>query len=418
MSLGDISWWQIFEDEQLQELIRTALAENYDLRIAVARILAARARLTITRSEQFPTIDANGRAIYNRTEGDSPPATAKETLAPVGSMDLSFEIDLWGRLRRATEAARADLLASEEARQTVVTTLVSDVATAYFQLRELDLELEIAHRTLDSRQAALRLVQARADGGVASLIDVRQAETLLYAAAVVIPDTERRIEQRENLISLIVGRNPTAVPRGRSLLQQLALPAVPSGLPSALLERRPDIRQTEQQLLSANARIGVAKALFFPQVVLTGSAGIGATGVNGAFFGPQGLFAVGPSLTLPIFNAGRIRAGVESAEAGQQEALLRYLQSIQQAFREVSDALVEHRRRQEFRVQQEALTKAWQDASRLSRRRYEGGVTSFLEVLDTERELFDSELDLAQAQLAERLAVVQLYKALGGGWQP
>jgi multidrug efflux system outer membrane protein len=254
-------------------------------------------------------------------------------------------------------------------------------------------------------------------GGVASLIDVRQAETLVYGAAAVIPDAERRIEQTENLISTLVGRNPTAVPRGRSLLQQLALPAVPPGLPSALLDRRPDIQQAEQQLVSANARIGVAKALFLPQVALTGSAGLGAIWVDGTFFGPQGLFAVGPLLTLPIFNAGQIRAGVEVSEAQQQAALWRYLQSIQLAFREVSDALVEYGQQQEFRVQQEALTRTWQDAIRLTHRRYEGSVTSFLEVLDTERQLFSAELALAQAQLAERLGVVQLYKALGGGWQ-
>jgi multidrug efflux system outer membrane protein len=415
-SLGDLAWWQMFQDEQLQAFLRTALAQNYDLRIAATRILDARAQLTIARSQQFPAIEANVRAPYNRTEGKNVPLTVRETFAPVGSLDLSFEIDLWGRLRRTTEAAWADLLASEEARWTVVTTLISDVATTYFQLRELDLELEIAHRTLSSRQDSLQLVQARAEDGLVSLLEVRQAEILVTTAAQTIPDVERRMVQTENLLSILLGQNPDMVPRGRALLDQFALPEVPVGLPSALLARRPDIRQAEQQLIAANARIGAAKALFFPQVTLTGSAGVSVNAADGTFFGPSWPFAVGPSVTLPIFNAGRIRAGVESAEARQQEALLRYQQTIQEAFREVADALVEYRKRQEFRVQQESLTKTLQDATSLSHQRYEGGVTSYLEVLDTERQLFTAELNLAQAQRDEQLAVVQLYKALGGGW--
>ena len=381
MSLGDLSWWQLFQDEQLQELIRTALTQNYDLRIAVTRILDARAQLTSTRAAQFPLVDANSSAIYNRSEGHRPISELKEIVSPLGSFDLSFEIDLWGRLRRATEAARADLLASTEARRTVVTTLVSDVASAYFQLRELDLEREIARRTLASRQDSLRLVSTREAGGVASLLDVRQAEILVTTAAQTIPDVERRMAQTEHLISMLLGNNPSEVPRGRPLVQQLALPAVPAGLPLALLERRPDIHQVEQQLIAANARIGVAKALFFPQVILIGSAGVGARGINGTFFGPLGLFSVGPEVTVPIFHTGSIKAGVDATEARQQEALLRYQQTIQQAFREVSDALVEYRKRQEFRVHQDVLTRTLQDAVRLSRSRYDGGVTSYLEVL-------------------------------------
>ncbi|MGH8566911.1 MAG: efflux transporter outer membrane subunit, partial [Gammaproteobacteria bacterium] len=306
VSLGDLAWWQLFQDEQLQELLRTALLQNYDLGIAAARILDARAQLTITRAAQFPTIEANARAPYTRTEGDRLPQTAQDTFAPVGSLDLSFEIDFWGRLRRGTEAAWAELRASEEARFTVVTALISDGATAYFQLRALDLELEIAQRALTSRQDSLQLVQTRAEAGLVSLLEVHQAAILVQTAAQTIPDVERRRAQIENRLSTLLGQNPDAVPRGRPLLQQLALPEVPAGLPSALLERRPDIRRAEQQLVAANARIGVATALFFPQVTLTGSAGVGATGVNGA--GPSGLFAVGPGVTLPIFNTGRLRA--------------------------------------------------------------------------------------------------------------
>jgi outer membrane protein, multidrug efflux system len=415
--LGDLAWWQIFQDETLQSLIREALAASYDVRVAAARILDARARLTVTRSFLFPDVSATVTAPYVNTPGDREPLQPRETFEPLGTLDLFWELDLWGRLRRATEAARADLLASQDAQRFVITTLVSDVATAYFQLRELDLELEISQRTLTTRRDALRLVKLREEGGVAGLMDVRQSEVLLYTAAETIPDVERRIEQTENLISILLGRRPEAVPRGRPLLQQLALPAIPPGLPSSLLERRPDIRQAERQLAAATARIGVAKADYFPRVVLTGSGGAGTVLIDGNWFGPQGLLAIGPRVSLPIFNAGRVAAGVDSAQAQAQEALVRYEQTIQQAFREVSDALVEHRKRQEFRIQQAALVDSLRDAARLSNIRYRGGVTSYLEVLDTERQLFDAELALAQAQRDELLAVVRLYRAVGGGWE-
>ena len=417
-SIGDEAWWQVFQDETLLSLIRTALAENYDLRIAAARVLDARARATFTRSFQFPDLSAAASAPYVRIPGDRAPTQAEQTFSPLGTFDLFWEIDLWGRFRRATEAARAELLASEDVQRLVVTTLISDVATAYFQLRELDVELEISKRTLASRQGSLRLVKLRYEGGVAALIDVRQAEVLLYTAAETIPDVERRIEQTENLISVLLGRSPDAVPRGRAMPETLALvpPSVPTGLPSSLLERRPDIRQAESQLAAATARIGVAKADYFPRVILTGAAGAGGIKIDGSWFGPQGLLAISPQLTLPIFNSGRVGAGVDSAEAVAQEALVRYQQTIQQAFREVSDALVEHRKRGEFRIQQEALVESLRDAARLANIRYRGGVTSYLEVLDTERQLFDAELALAQAQRDELLAVVRLYRALGGGW--
>jgi multidrug efflux system outer membrane protein len=415
-SLGDLAWAQIFQDETLQALIRTALVENYDFQVAVARILGARAQVTVSRSFQFPDLSATATAPYTHITGDRGPLQFNDTFSPLGTFDLFWEVDIWGRLRRATEASRAELLATEEVRRFVMTTLVSDVATAYFQLRELDLELEISRRTLASRRDSLRLVQLRQQGGVAALIDVRQAEVLLYTAAQTVPDVERRIEQTENLISVLLGRSPNAVPRGRPLLQQLALPALPAGLPSSLLQRRPDIRQAESQLHAATARIGVAKADYFPRVLLTGAAGAGGLNVDGSWFGPTGLFAIGPQVTLPIFNMGRIGAGVDSAEARAQEALVRYQQTIQQAFRDVSDALVEHRKRQESRVQQEALVVSLRDAARLAGIRYRGGVTSYLEVLDTERQLFDAELTLAQFQRDELLAVVRLYRALGGGW--
>jgi len=415
-SLGDVAWWQIFQDETLQSLIRTALEENYDLRIATARILDSRARVTINRSFQFPELSASASAPYTYTTKERAPTQFRETFVPSGGFDMFWELDFWGRFRRSTEAARGDLLASESARRFVVTTLVSDVATAYFQLRELDLELEISKRTLASRENSLRLVKLRQQGAVASMMDVRQAEVLLYTAAETIPDLERRIEQTENQISILLGRNPDAVPRGRPLLQQLALPAIPSGLPSSLLERRPDVQEAESQLAAATARIGVAKSDYFPRVFLTGAAGAGGIRIDGSWFGPQGILAIAPQLTLPIFNTGRIGAGVDSATAQAQETLERYRQTVQQAFRDVSDSLVEHRKRGEFRVQQENLVTSLRDAARLADVRYRGGVTSYLEVLDTERQLFDAELALAQAQRDELLAVVRLYRALGGGW--
>jgi outer membrane protein, multidrug efflux system len=416
-SLGDVAWWQIFGDEALQSLIRTALVENYDVRIAAARVLDARAQVTIARSFQFPEVNASASAPYVRTYGDRAPLQLSETFSPVGTLDLAWEIDLWGRLRRATEAARADLLASEEVQRFVMSTLVSDVATAYLQLRELDVELEISRRTLAARQDSLRLVKIRQEGAVAGMMDVRQAEVLLYTAAETIPDIERRIEQTENLISVLTGRYPDAVARGRPLLAQIASPTVPVGLPSSLLERRPDIRQAEAQLAAATARIGVAKADYFPRILLIGQGGGGGTLVEGTWFGPFGLFGIGPQVSLPIFNMGRIGANVNSAEARAQAALFNYQQTILQAFREVSDALVEHRKRGEFRTQQQLLVASLRDAARLADIRYRGGVSSYLEVLDTERQLFEAELALAQAQRDELLAVVRLYRALGGGWQ-
>ena len=416
-SLGDIAWWQIFQDETLQSLIRTALAGNYDVNIAAARVMQARAQVTYTRSFQAPDLSGSAAAPYQRILGDRGPLQFKETFNPLGSFDLFWEIDFWGRLRRATEASRGELLATEAAQRFVVTTLVSDVATAYFQLRELDLELEISRRTLSSRENSLRLVKIRQQGDVAGMMDVRQAEVLLYTAAATVPDVERRIEQTENLISVLLGHNPDAVPRGRPLLQQLALPAVPAGLPSSLLERRPDVVQAEGQLAAATARIGVAKADYFPRVLLTGAVGAQGIKIDSTWFGPQGILAIAPQATLPIFNWGRTGAGVDSATGAAQEALARYQQTVQGAFRDVSDSLIEHRKRAEARVQQEALVVSLRDAARLADVRYRGGVSSYLEVLDTERQLFDSELQLAQFQRDELLAVVRLYRALGGGWE-
>ncbi len=418
-SLGDLGWWMIFQDPELQELVRTALVENYDLRITVTRVLQAQAQLTVVRSQQFPTVNASVAAPYSRAFGGEKPGppSVSEQFAPQGGLDVAWELDLWGRLRRSTEAARADLLASEEVRNAVVTTLVAEVAQAYFDLRALDQSLEISRRTLESRQQSLELVKARLEGGVAALIDVRQAESLVYTAATAIPDAERRIELTENAINVLLGRPPGPVKRGRPLTQQAALPQVPIGVPSQLLERRPDIRQAEQQLISANAQIGAAMAQLYPQVFITGFAGVGGAVINGSSFGPFGIFNALPSVTLPFFNMGRFQAQVDQAEARTQEAMERYRQTIQQAFREVADGLVEQRKRRETRIQQEALTSTYLDMTEVAKMRYEGGVSSYLEVQDAERQLFSAELELTQAQRDELAAIVSLYKALGGGWQ-
>jgi multidrug efflux system outer membrane protein len=417
-SFGELKWWSVFPDPDLQALIRTALAQNYDLHIAAARILQAQSQLTIARSQEFPTADGSVTAPYTAYTGSDRPVTLPDNdfqwQAGVG---VAWELDFWGRFRRNTEAARAALLATDEARYVVMSTLVTDVGQAYLALRALDLTLEISTRTVASRKQSLDLVQARLDGGVAGVLDLRQAETLFYGATKTIPDIQRQIEQTENFINTLLGQNPGPVKRGRPLEQQIAAPTLPPGLPSDLLARRPDVRAAEQQLVSANAQIGVARALLYPQITLSGSAAAGGAKIDGSSFGPFGIFNVLPAVTLPIFNMGRLQANVDYNEALAQEAGLRYRQTLQQAFREVSDALVDVRKRQEFREQQELLVQALDDASQVAKMRYEGGVSSYLEVLDTERQFFDAELQLVQAKRDESVSVIQLYKALGGGWQ-
>jgi multidrug efflux system outer membrane protein len=415
-SLGDEKWWTVFHDELLQALIREALAQNYDVRIAAARVLQAQAALGITRADQFPTI-SGGAAANNVRNPQTKLIPAYETSANQLNLSLFWELDFWGKFRRATEAARANLLATEWGQKAVISTLVSNVASAYFQLRELDLEMEISQRTLSSRKESLRLVEVREKGGTTSMMDVRQSEQLVYAAAEAIPDLERRIAQQENFISILLGRNPGPITRGKSLIENQFPPNVPAGLPSSLLERRPDIQSAEHQLVAANALIGVAKAAYFPQITLTAIGGYQSSALTSLFTGPAGFWSFGGQLTQPIFTAGRIRSGVKLSEAQKQEAVFFYQRSIQEAFREVADSLIAYRKNQEFREQQELLTGAAQDATRLADVRYRGGVTSYLEVLDSDTRYFQAEITLAQAQLNERLALVQIYNALGGGWR-
>lgn len=415
-SFGDQKWWDAFQDEALRDLIQTALKQNYDVRIAATRILEARAQLGITRADQYPSVSANA-ASANERIAQSSRIPAIETTANQLNLSAAWELDFWGRFRRATESARASLLAQEWAQREVIRSLVSDLAIAYFQLRELDLELEISRQTLASRQDSLRLTQILADHGATSLLDVRQAEQLVFTAGAAIPDLEQRIEQQENFISILLGQNPQSIARGRKLVDQPHPLEVPAGLPSSLLERRPDIRQAEQQLIATNAQIGVAKSAYFPQISLTATGGYQSSALTGLFSGPAGLWNVGGNAVQPIFEGGRIRNRVKLAEAQTQEATLFYQRTIQQAFRDVSDALVAYRKSQEFRIQQEQLTHAADEAKNLSNMRYKGGATSYLEVLDSDTRYFSAQLTLAQAQLRELQSLVQIYRSLGGGWQ-
>ena len=416
-SFGDQKWWDVFQDEALQTLIRAALEQNYDVRIAATRILEARALLGIAQADQLPEVTASASVFSQRS-----PAAAGRPAVDTSPVQLGlsafWELDFWGRFRRATESARANLLSDEWAQRQVISSLVSDVASAYFQLREQDLELEISRQTLASRRDSLRLTQVLADGGATSLLDVRQAEQLVFGASASIPDLESRIDQQENFISILVGRNPEGVMRGRPLIDQQQPPEVPAGLPSSLLERRPDILQAEQQLVAANAQIGVAKADFFPRISLTAIGGYQSSALSRLFTGPAGLWTFGASALQPVFEGGRIRNNVAFAEARTQEATLVYQRTVQQAFRDVSDALVSYRKSREVRIEQQKLTTAAEDATRLSNMRYRGGAASYLEVLDSETRFFDAQLNLAQAQLRELQSLVQIYRSLGGGWQP
>jgi outer membrane protein, multidrug efflux system len=427
-SLGDQKWFEVFQDPQLQDLVRTALKQNYDVRIAAARILEAQAQLGITRADQLPTVSAGATGLNNRFPKWNTPGCAggscqqgtvpaNETDINAVSASLSWNLDFWGKYRRATEAARANLLATEWAQRTVISTLVSNVAASYFQLRAYDLQLEIAQRTLASRQESLQLTRTLSEGGAGTELDVRQAEQLVATAAEEIPDLERRIQQQENFISTLLGNNPGPIARGLKLTEQPHLPEVPAGIPSRLLERRPDIRAAEAELMAANAQIGVARAAYFPQISLTGESGFLSQAVTSLFTGPAGFWSFGGSLTQPVFAGGRIKSGVKLSKARKEEMVLTYQQAIQQAFRGVSDSLIGYRKNREFRQHQEELVLAAQGAAQLSELRYRGGATSYLEVLTNETNAFNAELGLAQAQLNELVSLVDIYRNLGGGWQ-
>lgn len=415
-SLGEAKWFEVFQDPELQSLIRTALQNNYDLRIAATRVLEAQAQLGITGANQLPTLSGGG----NITSQQSPqlgPIPAYELTQGQVTASAAWDLDFWGKYRRATEAARANLLSTEWAQKEVMSALVANLATAYFQLRQYDLELEISRRTLASRRDSLHLTQTLERHGINSLLDVRQSEQLVFTAATEVPDLERQVAQQENAINILLGRNPGDVPRGLKLTEQPHAPEVPAGIPSALLERRPDIRSAEANLIAANAQIGVARAAYFPDIALTASAGYESSKLTDLFQGPAGIWNMAASLTQPIFQGGRLKNNVRYTEAERDQMVLTYQQTIQGAFRDVSNALIAYRKNQETRAEQEHLVESARDAARLSEVRFKAGTTDYLEVLTNETNAFSAELALAQAQGNELIALVQLYQALGGGWQ-
>jgi outer membrane protein, multidrug efflux system len=414
-SYADLPWWQVFQDPQLQELIRTALKQNYDLQLATERINAARAQVAITRSNLFPQVNGSG----NFQGGKDSTSQARFNFLTL-TADAAFQLDFFGKLRRGTQAARAQLLATEDAKQVVVLTLVSDVASDYFTLLQLDLQLQITRNTVDAQEASVKLTNLRLQHGVATKLDVLQAQEVLDTANAQIPDLERRIAQQENAISILLGNYPQAVTRGRPLVEQPLPPEVPPGLTSTLLERRPDIRQAEQILVAANAEIGVARAQFFPQISLTGSGG-GAFGRSSIFSGLMssqiGIWSYGAQVSQPIFTGGALRGNLKLAESQHQQALISYREAIQQAFGDVSDALIAYEKFHQVRVRQENSVADLEESVRLSNMRYKGGTTTYLEVLDGQRSLFAAQLTLADARGAEYQSLVLLYRALGGGWQ-
>lgn len=416
-SLGNEKWWTVFQDPVLQKLIHTALKQNYNVRIAAQRVLEAQAQVGITRSNEFPFLTAGASVFSQGNPKISKVFPSYSTHA--GRLDLSviWDLDFWGKYRRETEEARDQMLATEWGRRAVIDSVVSETAAAYFQLRELDLGLAISKKTLASRQDSLRLTKILVDHGSASMLDQRQSEELVYAAAEAIPEFERQIGQQEDLISLLLGENPGPIARGLKLTEEPLPAVVPAGLPAKLLERRPDIREAEANLMAANARIGVAKADFFPDFSLTAMGGTESYALNRFFTGPSAIWNATGSATQTIFAAGALRAGLQLTKAQKEEMVLAYQQSIKEALRQVSDALIAYQKNREFTEQQAKLTSAAKDSNRLSNVLYTHGGASFLQVLTSETNYFSAQLDLAQARLQERLALVQLYNALGGGWQ-
>ena len=421
-SLADREWFELFQDPTLTKLVSTALDQNFDVRIAAERVLQARALAGIVRADQFPTVDASAAGITARASrigaNRAIPQNADTDVSYAeAGFTVSWELDVWGRLRRLSESARAQYFATIEARRGIVTTLVGDVMETYLALRALDLELEIARRTHEIASESLRLTQARLDRGVGTALDVRQAEQLLYTASGQIASFEREIVQTENALSLLLGEAPADVPRGLPLEAFQSPPSIPAGLPSALLERRPDIRQAEQELIAANAQIGAAKAEYFPRISLTGFLGVQSRSLTDLISGPASVWTASAGAVAPIFNAGRTRENVRFVEAVQRELVVNYQRTIYTALREVSDALEGHRKTSAQRTEQERLVEALRASTRLSTQRYEGGVDNYLQVLDAQRNWFQGELDLARLRQQELAAIVQLYRALGGGWK-
>lgn len=422
-SLADTKWFDLFQDSALTGLVNTAIEQNHDLRIAANRVLESREQITIARASEFPLINAAAafNVIRNSRVGASrfvPAGISLDSSYTTANLPSTWELDLWGRIRRQTEAARAQYFASEDARRGVLTSLISDVSSNYFRLRELDLELQIAQQTKENAESSLRITTARRAQGAASGLDVRQAEQFLYTATSEIPAIENQIGQIENAISALLGTTPGDIPRGKALEEFQVPNDVPPGLPSDLLTRRPDIMQAEHLLIAANANIGVARAQYFPRISLTTTMGGQSRALSSLFTGPARAWTFAtPTATMPIFAAGAIRSAIRLTESQKADAVESYRRSIETGFREVSDSLIGYQKIAEQLEQQQLLVNALRDTDRLSRLRYQGGLDSFLQVLDAQRNLFQGELALARLRLQHVLYLVQLYKALGGGWQ-
>jgi len=419
LDVANTAWWEQFNAPVLNELIQIALKENKDLMVASARIEEFIGRYRTTRSYLFPQIgvQAVGGRSQATEEGPTPLSPSIENPSDFfqGFFFGSWEIDLWGKLRRAKEAARADLLGTEEGRRGVILTLVTAVANGYIELRDLDRELEVAKRTATTREGTYKIFKLRFEAGVISELELSQVKSEYEAALATIPQFEKAIAQQENALSILLGRNPGIITRGK-MLDELALPVVPQGVPSDVLDRRPDIRQAEQNLIAANARIGVAKAAYFPSISLTGDYGYASTELSNLFDGPAKAWSWAAPIVAPIFTAGQISGEVKAANAIQQQALFRYQQVIQNAFREVEDSLIDQKKSQEQLSAQGRQVEALRKYAQLARLRFDEGYTSYIEVLDAERSLFDVELSYTQTQAALFRALVNIYKSMGGGW--
>ena len=416
-SLGNEQWWQVYQDPVLTRLIHTAIAQNYDVRIAATRVLEAQAQVGITRANQLPSANVGADVFSQQNAKVTKLFPANQVNGGELNLSVIWNLDFWGKYRRQTEAARAQLLATEWGQRAVVSSLIANVATAYFELRALDSELDIAKRTLASRQQSLQLTHVLESHGSGSGLDVSQAEQLVYTASETIPDLERQIQQQENVLSVLLGENPESIPRGRALTEQPVPQNVPAGLPSELLKRRPDVRQAEEYMVAANAQIGAAKASFFPNLSLTGLGGLESNALHQFITVPSETWYAAFNVSQPVFQGGALRSQLRLARANWEESVLSYQQTVQNSLEQVSNALIASQKDREFREQQELLTGAAQRTDQLSEVLYKNGGASYLQVLTSETNYFSAELNLVQAQLNERLALVQLYQALGGGWQ-
>jgi outer membrane protein, multidrug efflux system len=416
--MGALGWWEVFKDPELQALLRTAVAQNFDARIAAQRVQQAQAQLTIVSGNRYPQIDAVASAQYNKANGPDNQFIPREEFLPNVLLTLQYEIDLFGKVRSETVAARAQLLQSQFGRETVMATIVSSVASLYLHLRELDVELAISQEALKARTQSLSIVTQRYQAGRGNLQDVSQARELVAQASASIYLTQREAATIEDTLSILIGNYPGAIPRGLPLQEQIAMPSVPAaGLPSALLEQRPDIRAAEENLIASDAQIGVARALLFPQLTIGAAAGAGTAQINGVNY-PNGLLSVLPQIVQQIFNAGAARANVAKSEAAKEQTVLEYVRSIYQGVDDVSDALIAYDKNREYAVAQATNSAAATESLRLANIRFVNGKTSYLDVLVSEQRSYDAQIAEAQAELGERLALVQLYHATGGGWQP